>query len=853
MREDNHLVELRLLGSVQLTASDGRAVAAFVRHEKRTALLAYLAAALPRGPHRRDTLLALFWPESDAAHARAALNQALYVLRTALGERAIVPCGDGATGLDRDLVWCDVEAFEAALDAGRPAEALALYRGDLLQGFFVTGAPEFERWLERERTRLRERASEGARALAEERAAAGDPVEAERWARRAAELLPADEAVARRLMTFLNELGDRAAAIRAYEAFVARLAEEYELEPSTETQALAASIREHARSLPAVRAATPDLVARRPRTQRRALVRVVLTVAALVVGLGYVVHLLHVVGQASPSRVPRVLVLPFQNLGPADDAYFADGVTDEIATRLATVDGLQVIGGRAALQYKGTSKPPRQIAAEVGVDYVLEGTVSWERVRHGPGRVRVRPQLTSARDETHVWAAVVDQDMTEIFPLLSGIAQRVVDELHVALEQREQHRLAAVPTTSLVAYDYYLRGRALGRGTWSASTNLAAIQMFERAVAQDSLFALAWARLSFSQTEVYWLNELGPEYLDRAKRAADRALQLDPNLPDAHVALGHYFYACCADYDRALQHLEMAHAARPSDAQVVMLVGNVHKRLGNWKDAIRYYERAASLDPRWDAPLLNLGQLHLWRRHYDEAERVSKQALALEPREAFAYAIWGSVPLLRDGDIAATRRVMLEAASLADGYEGIALPFYLALFDRKPRVALERASRRPPAGWAWDDWLLTDHIRKAVALRVLGDSVAARRQFDSARVEIEARLPEALARSRRAYNIMGSALAIAYAGLNRRSEALKLADIVVSSDPPVIDAISGPVALQNVAVAYLFLGDTSAALDLAERLLSIPASFSPELLRLDPLWDPLRGDARFERLARSEP
>src|SRR5205823_14606384 len=171
--QDSTLVELRILGSLQLRAADGRQVETLVRHAKRTALLAYLAAASPRGPHRRDTLLALFWPESDAPHARSALNQALYVLRSARGDEAIAPRGDGEVGLSGDVVWCDAAAFEAELDADRPGDALALYRGDLLEGFFVTGAPEFERWVERERGRLRERASQGAWALAEERAAAG--------------------------------------------------------------------------------------------------------------------------------------------------------------------------------------------------------------------------------------------------------------------------------------------------------------------------------------------------------------------------------------------------------------------------------------------------------------------------------------------------------------------------------------------------------------------------------------------------------------------------------------------------------------------------------------------------------
>ena len=851
------MVELRILGSLQFSAADGRQVETLVRHAKRTALLAYLAAAIPRGPHRRDTLLALFWPESDAPHARAALNQALYVLRSALGDEAIAPRGDGEVGLSGDVVWCDAAAFEAALDARRPGDALALYRGNLLEGFFVTGAPEFERWLERERARLRERASQGAWALAEERAAARDPVEAARWARRAADLSPADETMTRRLMTFLDQLGDRAAAIRAYEGFVSRLAEEYEMEPSGETRALAEAIRQDAPPSPAARSsrALPEseLPAQRvePRTRRTRVLPGILAVAALLsaIGVGVVMHRR---GEASTPRGPRVLVLPFQNLGAPGDAYFADGITDEITTRLATVGGLQVIGGQGALQYRGTDKTPRQIAAENGADYVLGGTVSWQRSHNKTGRVRVRPQLVRARDETQIWAGVLDEDETDLFPMLSGVAQRVVTELHVALEERQQQGLAAAPTTSLEAYDYYLRGRAIAKGTWSATTNLSAIQMFERAVQLDSQFALAYARLSFSHTEAYWLNELGPEHLDRAKAAADRALGLDPKLPDVHVALGHYFYACCADYDRALQHLNTAHAARPGDAQIVMLIGNVYKRRGDWGDAIRSYERAATLDPRWDAPLLNLGQAHLWLRHYDEAERVSRLALSLEPREGFAYATWASVPVLRDGDLAAARRVVLEAAALSDGNEGMTLPFYLELMGRRPRAALARASSSRPAGWAWDQWLGSEHVRKAVALRLLGDSATARQQFDSARAELEGRLPSAAQRSLRAYGMVASALVVAYAGLGRRAEAIDLGRRVAASDPPAVDAVAGPGALQNLALAYVFLNDKASALDVIERLLSIPSCFSPQLLRLDPLWDPLRGDPQFERLTRGK-
>lgn len=236
------MVDLRLFGSLNLTAASGDALEAVARQSKRVGLLAYLAAAQPRGLHRRDRLLALFWPDAPTARARAALNQAIYVLRSALGAGAIVTRGNDEVGLDPQHVSCDVARFEAALDARDRTAALALYRGDLLEGFFIAQAPEFEQWVDRERARLRQRASEGAWALAEEMANT-DAIGAARLARRAAELLPADEAVIRRLMSFLHRLGDRAAAIRAYEAYAWQLAREYELEPSTETHALAGAIR----------------------------------------------------------------------------------------------------------------------------------------------------------------------------------------------------------------------------------------------------------------------------------------------------------------------------------------------------------------------------------------------------------------------------------------------------------------------------------------------------------------------------------------------------------------------------------------------------------------------------------
>ena len=511
--------------------------------------------------------------------------------------------------------------------------------------------------------------------------------------------------------------------------------------------------------------------------------------------------------------------------------------------------GLQVVSGRAALRYKGTDKTPRQMREEIGVDYILEGTVTWQRGAGSPGRVRVRPQLINARDETQVWAAVLDEDMstTELFAMLSGITRRVVDELHVVLEAPQEAGVSAIPTRNLEAYDYYLRARVFVRGAWSESNNRAAIELLTRAVERDTTFALAYAWLSIAHANAQWLHSLGAVHMQQAKTAAERALTIDARLPDAHKALGFYYYACCQDYRRALVHLERSRLGRPGDAQVIMFIGNAHKRAGQWIDSLRDYEEAASLDPGWHAPLLNLSQAQLWLRRYADAEGTARRALALEPRDAFAYTVWASVPLLRDGDLVATRRVLREAATVSDGYDGMRAPFYSELVSRHYAAALPHLGNKLGPLESGDDWLVSDEIRRAVTFRLLGDSAAARAHFESGRLELEGRL-EAFAHSPQMLDWLESGLAICYAGLGRRAAALEQTRQVLAADPVAVDAVSGPATLQNLALTYVLLGDRTAALDMLERLLSVPARFSPQLLRLDPLWDPLRGDPRFERL-----
>ena len=254
------MIELRMLGRLSLTGADGREVRGLLGQPRRLALLAYLAAASPQGFHRRDTLLALFWPELDQEHARAALRQALHVVRDALGGDAVTSRGDEEIGLDFAQVSCDVAAFERALRMGQLEEPLDLYRGALLEGFFISDAPEFERWLETERARLQQAAAGGARALAERYESDNDLTRAVRWTRRSIELAPSDEGLVRRLIALLDRQGDRAGALEAYEAFARRVAAEYDAEPAAETRALVAAVRARRRAEPA--AASPEVDSR---------------------------------------------------------------------------------------------------------------------------------------------------------------------------------------------------------------------------------------------------------------------------------------------------------------------------------------------------------------------------------------------------------------------------------------------------------------------------------------------------------------------------------------------------------------------------------------------------------------
>ena len=428
------MIEFRLVGTLHLTDAEGREVTSLLTRPRRLALLAYLAAATPRGLHRRDSLLALFWPELDQEHARAALRQALHVVRDALGADVIVTRGDEEVGLDFERIWCDVVAFDAVVAAEQFDEALGLYQGDLLEGFFISGAGEFERWLESERARLQQAASRCAQALVEAcEAAGGDLPAAAEWARRAVLLAPHEEDPLRRLVMLLDRLGDRAGAVAAYEEFANRLAADLETEPSAETKALMTAVRMRETATPAelpsrAAAGAREMVAAAAHAPTRRALRPALIGAGLV-GFLLAANVGGWRGRLWPRPAPirALAVLPLESLsGDSLQGWFADGMTEALITDLGRISALRVTSREAVRQFKRGTRPLRDIVRDLGVDAVVEGGVQ----RSGD-TVRVDLRLIDGPSGYQRWAGRIEASVRDRFAIEDSVARSIAAALRL--------------------------------------------------------------------------------------------------------------------------------------------------------------------------------------------------------------------------------------------------------------------------------------------------------------------------------------------------------------------------------------------------------------------------------------
>jgi serine/threonine-protein kinase len=581
-----------------------------------------------------------------------------------------------------------------------------------------------------------------------------------------------------------------------------------------------------------------------PGGRRRLLVTAgVLTVAALAAAVALANR-----GE-KPVETPTIAVLPFQNLGAAEDGYFTDGITEEITSRLAMLPRLGVISRTSANQYRGTGKPLKTIGRELGAEYVLEGSVRWEKSPGRSSRVRVTPQLIRVSDDRHLWAGQYDETLEEVFQVQSRIAERVASALELALQEPDRQALAAKPTASLRAYDFYLRGNDYFSRAGDPAGLRMAEEMYTRATELDPAFALAFARLARTHIWQFQIfSDRTKVRLAKARSAADSALQLQPRLPEAHLALGQIHYWGELDYQRALQEFRIAQAGDPGNGDLAWARGLVERRLGQWEQAVADLRRAVALDPRSLVKNLDLFELYLRRRDYAEAARYVDRALELEPGSP-VYIYKALLIVARDGDLRKAAGALKEGISRA-GMDGVV--FWAPQFDVGAAVWHELDSTAQAAVDRLSlDRFGTDsggyYLAKARVQHYRGDLRAARVYFDSAAGVLEGRT-----RARPDDPALHAALAFAYAGLGRRDGAIREGRLAVEMRPASKDTWYGVDMLRSLAVVYATLGEADSAVKQLRVLLSVPSWISVPWLRADPIWDPVRRAPGFQALIKNE-
>ena len=600
----------------------------------------------------------------------------------------------------------------------------------------------------------------------------------------------------------------------------------------------------------------PNAAGRAPGTPVRWLGAV--TVAVLLVGLAtFAVVAKWRTGRTS-SEQPVLAVLPFENLGPPADAYFADGLTEEVRSRLAGVAGLRVISGASARQYRGSTKPPREIAHELGATHLLTGTVRWERLPNGAGNVRVSPELIRADDQASIWAEPYDGPLENVFGLQTQVAERVVDALDVKLLARDRQVVAARPTSNLAAYDAYLRGIAnlTQPGRYSAPSRRLAVTELERAVSLDSTFAAAHAALARAYLAADFFGG-DSMMIKKAGASVDRATSLAPGLLEAQLARSAYLVAA-GDVGAALDVANAAARQAPHDPIVILELGSVQTALGRLDDAIATFERGARLDPRSpDLQAAPAGLYDMLERH-EQAIAWREREIALSPENVVAYAAQATSYLLWRADTAAARRV-LERVSPSVGTAVLArLPdmnvgqgLWNAVL---PSAVLDAKDTLTFAGYVagGDTTRELYHFMKLRHFARAGRLDRARAHADSIIAVLDPAVnPNANLWTRQAWRFSRPGiLAEAYSYRGRYADAARVIDRYEIESNRIADFFARSFAVQSVPFLDVLAGRRDLAVARLAKLFEQPHGYfiSPALLRADPAWAPLREHPGFERL-----
>lgn len=542
---------------------------------------------------------------------------------------------------------------------------------------------------------------------------------------------------------------------------------------------------------------------------------------------------------ASEGR--RIVVLPFEALNQPKGAYFAKGLTEEITKDLASLAALQVISRTSAMHYEGTDKRLPEIGRELNVDYVLEGSVQWDPGPESP-RVRIRARLIRATDDSQIWAGAFDKEVSDIFAVQSEISRQVIAQLGIALTPEESRALRAAPTDNLDAYQAYLRGLELrNQPFYSPEHVLKAVSMFEHATEIDPHFAAAWAELSQSHSYLAFNTDRSLARVEAARKAMERAVALDPDLPSVWLARIYFSYRCKEDYDTALAQLNAAAQLFPNNTEVLKTLGFVLRRKGRLREAAEVLRNAFTLDPKEIMLLWVIGETYRAVRNYESADRFYSQAISLAPDQPVYWEGRTLNNLAWRGDLSAAREILAQAPIATDPAL-LSITVRLDFYARDYQTALSRISPEKLEALTVADQLQLTTLA-AIARELMGDHRGAHAAAEANRTELEE-----LVRSFPKEPYYPALLAIALAQLNRGDEACTLAEKTARENRR--DAFGGPNVVEFQAMVETILGRRTEAIGRLDWLLGTPyrSAISVNELRLNPIWDPLRADPRFEEL-----
>ena len=592
-----------------------------------------------------------------------------------------------------------------------------------------------------------------------------------------------------------------------------------------------------------------DAMPTRP-SVRRAWIYVVIIGGALALGLfflGRYTGLRRSEGTASAEK--SIAVLPFDNLSrDPDNAYFAEGIQDEILTRLAKIADLKVISRTSTQQYQSKPGNLSEIAKQLGVAHIVEGSV-----QKSGDAVRVNVQLIEAANDSHLWADTFDRKLTDIFSVESEVAKAIADQLRAKLTGREEQVIVARPTDNPDAHDAYLRGLAYNLKTANSPGNSLGAQKYLReAVRLDPEFALSWALLSYVEARGYLTQTLQPTVAlrEEARQAAETALTLQPNLGEAVLAKGQYHYACLKDYDTAVRYFEQARQFLPNSSRIPESLAYVARRRGQWDRSESYFNEAERLDPRNVLLLTQRAQSYNALRRFPEALRKLDQILDITPDDQGTVILKAAIAQA-EGDLPRASALLTPLHPNADDTADLETQVYQTILERQPAQIIPRlkevlAKPNPELGYIngelrfWLGW----------AQEVDGDHAAAQQTWRQARSELEPFLKE----QPENYLLIVD-LALTNMGLGDKA-ALALVEGAIAANPIEKDVLTGPRLVDIFARVVARMGEPDRAIAALQKLLSIPyegplasnVPLTPALVRLDPMFDPLRNDPRFQKL-----